>query len=61
MKITFVSDLRNMTHKLYLKQPKQMIERKKNEKLPRNPELVKTLQNISHPLIRKIVYMIPPE
>ena len=57
MKITFVSDLRNMTHEHYLKQPKQMIEWKLNEELPRNPELVRTLRNLSHPLIRKNKYM----
>ena len=50
-----------MTYKHYLNQPRSMIERKFDEKLSRNPELIKTLRNISHPLIRKYKYMFPPE
>ena len=61
MKITFITNLRNMTYKHYLNQPKSMIEWKLNEKLSRNPELIKTLRNIFHPLIKKYMYMFPPE
>ena len=61
MKIISVSDLRNMTYKQYLNQPKSMIEWKLNEKLSRNLELIKTLRIISHPLIRKYKYMLPLE
>ena len=61
MNITFISDLRNITYEQYLKQPKSMLEWKLNEKLSGNPELIKTLKNISHTLIRKYKYMFPPE
>ena len=50
-----------MTHEHYLNQPKSMIEWKMNEELSRNPEPIKTLRNISHPLTRKYKYMFPPE
>ena len=56
--ITFLSDLRNMTYEHYLKQPKQKIEWVLNKKLHKNPVLIKTLRNISHPLIRKYKYVI---
>ena len=36
-----------------------MIEWKLMEKYSRNPELIKTVRNISHPLIRKPKYMFP--
>ena len=58
MTITFLSDLRNMTYEHYLKQPKQKIEWVLNKKLHKNPVLIKTLRNISHPLIRKNKYVI---
>ena len=62
MNITFISDLRNMTYQHYISQPKSMLDWKLNEKIStRNPELIKTLRNISHPLIRKYKYMFPPE
>ena len=61
LKIFFISDLRNMTNTHYLNQPKSMIEWKLNEKLSRNPEVIKRLRNISHPLIRKYMFMFPPE
>ena len=38
-----------------------MIEWVFNKKLHKNPELIKSLQNISHPLIGKYKYMFPPE
>ena len=61
MKIIFISNLRNMTYKHYLNEPKSMINCKLNEKLSRNPVFIKTLRNIFHPLIRKYKYMLPPE
>ena len=36
MKITFITNLRNMTYEHYLKQPKRMIEWKIVEKLAKN-------------------------
>ena len=59
MNITFISDHRNMTYKHYLNQPKSMIEWILNEKLSRNPELIKTLRIIFQPLFRKHKYMFP--
>ena len=38
-----------------------MIEWKLNEKIFRNPQLIKTLRNISHLLNREYKYMFPPE
>ena len=38
-----------------------MIEWRLNENLSKNPKLIKTLRNISHPIIRKYKYMFPPE
>ena len=60
-KTIFLSDLRKMTYKHYLNQPKSMIEWKLNEKLSGNPELIKSPGNISHPLIKKYKYSFPPE
>ena len=48
----FGTDLRNMTYEHYLKQPKPMIDWVLIKKIARNPELIKSLRNISHPLIR---------
>ena len=53
MNITFMTHLRNMTYEHYLKQSKPMIEWVLNKNLARNPELIKTLRNTSHHLIRK--------
>ena len=50
-----------MTYKHYLDQPKSMVQWKLNEKLSRNPELIKTFRNESHPLIRKYKQRFPPE
>ena len=61
MNLTFISDLRNMTYEHYLKQPKQMIDWVFIKNLHKNPELIKTLGNLSHPLIRKYKYMFSPE
>ena len=53
MNITSISDLRNIRYEHYLNKPKSMMEWKLNILLAKNPELVKILENISHPLIRK--------
>ena len=53
MNITFITDLRNMTFEHYLNQLKSMLEWKLNAILAKNPELLKILDNTSHPLIRK--------
>ena len=57
MTVTFISDLRDMTYKHYLNQPKPVIECKLNKKLSKNPELIKSAIEDpflrSYPLIRK--------
>ena len=53
MNIIFITDLRNMTYEHYLNQPKSMLEWKLNAILAKNPELIKILDNNSHPLNRK--------
>ena len=54
MRISFISSIRNMTHKYYLKQPKPMCERKLNEIIAKNSKLINCVnRNICHPLIRK--------
>ena len=50
MNITFITDLRNMTFEHYFNQPKSMLEWKLNAKLAKNPELIKILENNSHPM-----------
>ena len=57
MTITFISDIRNMTYKHYLQQPKSMLEWRLNIRLAKNPEPVKILGNSSHPLIRKYSHL----
>ena len=42
-----------MTYEHYLNQPKSMLEWKLNAILAKNPELIKILDNNSHPLNRK--------
>ena len=59
MKITFISDYRDMTYEHYLKQRKRMIDWVLNKKIHINPELLKSFKNISHPLIRKDNCMFP--
>ena len=61
IKITFIEYLRNMTYEHCLKQPMHMIEWVLNKKLYKNAELVKTLRNISQPLIRKYKHIIHSE
>ena len=58
MNITFITVLRNMTYEHYLIQPKPMVEWILNKKLAKNSELIKTLGNSSHPLIRKYQHII---
>ena len=61
VKISFILDLRILTGQHFKSQPKSMLEWKLNEKLSRNPELIKTFENISYTLIRKFECMLPPE
>ena len=53
MKITFITDLRNMAYEHCLNQPKSMLEWKLNAISAKNPEIIKILGNSSHPIIRK--------
>ena len=53
MNFRFITDRRNMLYSHYLAQPQQMIDWVLNKNLHENPELIKTFENISHPLIRK--------
>ena len=53
MKITFISDLRNMLYRHYLNQPKSMLKWKLNALLAKNPKLIEIFGNRSHPIIRK--------
>ena len=50
-----------MRYEHYLEQPKPMIEWVLHKKLARNPELIKTLRNTYHPLIRKHRHIIHSE
>ena len=61
MNIVFITDLRNMTYEHYLKIPKPMIEWRLNAILAKNPEIIKKITNISHPLIRKYSHIIDDE
>ena len=54
MRICFISSIRKMTHKYYLKQPKPMCEIKLIETITNKPKLINCLnRNICHPLIKK--------
>ena len=54
MNITFFTDLRNMTYKHYLKQPKSMLEWKLNENSAENLEPIRIFdENASPPIILK--------
>ena len=45
---------KNITYEYYLKQSKSMLEWRMNEKLARNPKLIKAFdRTLSHPLIRE--------
>ena len=49
-----ISDIRNMTYKYYINSPMQMVERRLNMIIARNPHLINALdRRINHPLIRK--------
>ena len=61
MNITFIPDLRNMTYEHYLNQPKTMLDWKLNALLAKNPKLIGTLGNTSHPIIRKYQHIIDGE
>ena len=61
-KLTFRTNLINMTCESYLKQPKSMLDWRLIEKLARNPNLIKAfVRNISHPLIREYCLLDPVE
>ena len=54
MNIVFITDLRNMTYKHYINQPKSMLEWKLNALLAKNPKLIRAFNiNTNHPLVRK--------
>ena len=42
-----------MTYEYYITQPMQMIERVLNEKIYKNPQLIKTLRQMLFPLLTK--------
>ena len=47
-----------MIYEHYLNQTKPMVEWKLNEKLSESPEIVKLLENNSHPLFRRYSHFI---
>ena len=51
--ITFITNLRSMTYKQYIQQPKSMLEWTLIKKLARNPDIIKNMKRTPHPLIRK--------
>ena len=53
MNITFITNPRCMTYQNYIRQPKSMLEWTLIKKLSTNPELIKNLNRIPHPLIGK--------
>ena len=54
MIIKTIGDKCNMTHKHYINQPMQMIERRLNFVIHRHPQLINPLDRTkNHPLIRK--------
>ena len=61
MNTVFITDLRNLTYEHYLKIPKAMIEWRLNAILAKNPEIIKKITNISHPLIRKYSHIFDDE
>ena len=61
MKITFITNLRCMTYNHYVREPKSMMEFCPLKKLSTNPELIKNLNRIPHPLIGKYKKMFYEE
>ena len=57
MKISFITTLGNMTYEHYIQRPKSMLEWTLIKKLARDPSLIKSFNNTSHPLIRKDINM----
>ena len=59
MTITFLSDLRDMTYKHYLQQPKSLLEWRLNLIIAKNPQLIEVfdigigIASYFHTLIRK--------
>ena len=59
---TFITNLNNITHEDYLKQPKSMLEWRLIEKLDRNFRAIKAFdRTLSHPLIREFFDVDPLE
>ena len=61
MNITFIANHRCMTFHNYIRQPKSMMEWLLIKKLSTNPELIKNLNRIPHPLIGKYKKMFYAE
>ena len=56
MKIKTISDFSYMNYKYYLKQPMQMVERRLNINIAKNPQLINSLNRSSdHPFVRKYI------
>ena len=49
MKIVFITDLQYQSYEHYLKQPRQMVERRICRLIDQNPNLIKTLENMPMP------------
>ena len=58
MKISFKTNLRNMTYEHYINQPKSMLEWTLIKKLAKDPSLIKIFTNTSHTLIRKYINLL---
>ena len=49
MKIVFITDLQYQSYEHYLKQPRQMVERRICRLIDQNPNLIKTLEDMPMP------------
>ena len=62
MILTLITNFINITYEYYLKQPKSVLEWRINEKLVKNPKLIKAFDStLSHPLIREYSNVDPLE
>ena len=58
LKIKTISNVSYMKYKYYLNQPKQLIERRLNMIIAKNPQLIRSLnRGCDHPLIRKYIHI----
>ena len=58
MRITFISNIRNLTYDYFLKQPMPMCEIKLNQPLHKNPEHINCLDRfIFHPFIQEYTHI----